>query len=527
MNYVSLSYLIAFLPLVLLVYKIMPQKYRGLVLLLSSYTFFFLISRKLVIYLILSTVSIYCTGMYISYCKKSYLKKEKDVHDISALKISFAKKKRIILLIGIVFNIGILVCLKYFNFIIGNINPILKVLEAPSLLSGWKFALPIGISFYTLQAVSYIVDVYQDKIEADNNLPRLALYMSFFPIIMEGPICRYSDTAEDLYGGKPLKYKNITFGIQRIIWGVFKNLVIADRLNILVKTVFDNYEKYGGIVVILAAVCYTFQLYMNFSGTIDITIGVGEIFGIKIPENFRQPFFSKTAAEFWQRWHITLGTWFKDYIFYPLSLTKFVKKLGKKTRKKFGKHIGQIIPSAITLFTVWLCNGIWHGDRWSYIFFGMYYFVLILFGKILEPLNHKILLFLKINKSNIFYKFLQILKMLMIIFTGELFFRANGLKAGLLMFQSIFTKFSWSNLVDGSILNLGVSYKDFVVVFIALIVVFVVGILNEKGVLIRERIASWNIFFRWNFYYASLLTVIIFGAYGEGYLPAELIYAGF
>ena len=270
MNYISFVYLIVFIPLVLLAYKIMPKRYRGLVLLLASYAFFFMVSKKLVVYLMLSTVSIYFIGICLSSCKKNYLEKEKNADDIKKLKIAFTKRKRRILLIGIVFNIGILVVLKYFNFIASNINPILNLLSSPSLLPELKFALPIGISFYTLQAVSYIVDVYQEKIEADKKLPRLALFMSFFPIIMEGPICRYSDIAEDLYRGEPLKYENVTFGSQRVLWGLFKNIVIADRLNLIVKTIFDNYEKYGGIVVILGAVCYTFQLYMNFSGTIDI-----------------------------------------------------------------------------------------------------------------------------------------------------------------------------------------------------------------------------------------------------------------
>lgn len=527
MSYVSFSYLIVFLPLVLLAYKIMPKGYRWLVLLLSSYVFFYIISKILIIYLLLSTVSIYFIGICLSNSRKKYIEKEKDSINKGELKKAYVKRKRTILLIGILFNLGILIFLKYANFIIGNVNFISDLLSSKSLLPELQLALPIGISFYTLQAVSYIVDVYQEKIEADTKLPRLALFMSFFPIIMEGPICRYSNTAESLYSGEPLKYKNVTFGAQRVLWGIFKNLIIADRLNIIVKNIFDEYEKFGGIIIIIGAVFYTIQLYMNFSGTIDITIGIGEMFGIKIPENFRQPFFAKTAAEFWQRWHITLGTWFKDYIFYPLSLTKFIKRLGKKTRKKFGKHIGQIIPSVITLFAVWICNGIWHGDRWSYIFFGMYYFVLILLGKIVEPLNHKILSFLKVGDNNIFHRGLQTIKMLIIVFIGELFFRANGLKAGLEMFQSIFTKFSLATLTDGSLIKLGLTLKDLIVVLIGLTIVFIVEIFNEKGISIREKIAERNIFLRWSFYYAALIIIVIFGAYGVGYIPAELIYAGF
>lgn len=527
MSYLSPIYLIIFLPLVLLAYGITPRKYRWSILLIASYTFFFLISNKLIIYLVLSTISIHGIGLWLDSCKKKYHEKEKTTEDITELKNWYKKKRHRILIFASLFHIGILVFLKYSTFIFANINDIFNLVSLPKLLPEVKFALPIGISFYTLQAVSYIADVYQEKIEADDNLARLALYMSFFPTIMEGSICRYSDTAQDLYKGEPLKYKNVTFGIQRVIWGIFKNLIIADRLNALVKTVFNDYTKYGGIIIIVAAACYTIQLYMNFSGTIDVTIGVGEMFGIKIPENFKQPFFSRTASEFWQRWHITLGTWFKDYIFYPLSLTKFVKKLGKKSRKKFGKHIGQIIPTIIPLLAVWLCNGLWHGDRWSYIFFGVYYFVLILLGKIIEPWNKKILVALKIKRENIFYRSFQFIKMLIIIFTGELFFRANGLKAGLIMFKSIFTKFSWGALTDGSIFKLGVSQSDFLIVFIALIIIFIFGVLNEKGICIREKVASWNIVWRWSFYYSVLLIIIIFGAYGPGYIPVELIYAGF
>jgi D-alanyl-lipoteichoic acid acyltransferase DltB (MBOAT superfamily) len=330
-----------------------------------------------------------------------------------------------------------------------------------------------------------------------------------------------------LYQGNSLDYKNITFGMQRILWGLFKKLIVADRLNMLVETVFNKPDHYSGITIIVAAVLYTFQLYTDFSGCIDITIGTGQIFGVVIPENFRQPFFSKTASEFWRRWHITLGAWLKDYIFYPISLTKFVKNLGKSARAKYGKHMGQIIPSSIALFFVWFCNGLWHGTGWNYLFFGMYYFTLILLGNIFEPWLQKITEFLKINRTSILYRIFQTIKMLLIIFTGELFFRADTLKSGMLMFQSIFTGFSWSVLTDGSLLKLGLSLKDFGAVLFGLITVLVVGILHERGISVRERIAGWNIILRWSLLYSAILLVIILGAYGDGYIPAKLIYAGF
>lgn len=527
MSYNSFLYLIIFLPLVLLLYQIIPGRHRWKVLLIASYLFFYSISGKLLAYLIVSTLSIHQIGLWFSSCKKDYNEKKNTITDKAALKSAYVKKRRGILCFGIVFNIGILLFLKYSSFFGGNINDILKLISSSVLLPTKTLLLPIGISFYTLQAVSYIIDVYQEKIEADDNLTRLALYMSFFPNIMEGPICRYSQTAESLYQGNPLEYKNVTFGIQRIIWGLFKKLVIADRLNPLVRVIFNKHDQYSGIIVIIAAVLYTFQLYMDFSGCIDITIGTGEMFGVTIPENFRQPFFSKTASEFWRRWHITLGTWLKDYVFYTVSLTKFVKNLGKKTRKKFGKHIGQVIPSSIALFCVWLCNGFWHGSGWSYVFFGMYYFILILLGIIVEPLVQKITGFLRINRNCVLYRILQTVKMLLIIFTGELFFRANGLGAGISMFKSIFFGFSWTTFTDGSLLNLGLSAQDFAVILFGFVIVLVVGILHEKGIPIRRKVAGWNIFFRWSFYYIAILLVIILGAYGNGYLPVQLIYAGF
>ncbi|SHL79082.1 D-alanyl-lipoteichoic acid acyltransferase DltB, MBOAT superfamily [Anaerocolumna jejuensis DSM 15929] len=527
MTYNSLLYLLVFLPAVLLFYQLVPARHRPKVLLIASYIFFCSISGKLLVYLLLSTLSIHYIGLWLSYSRKDYLVKEQAADDKKALKAVYARKNRGILWFGIGMQLGMLLVLKYADFFGGNINELLKLLSSPVLLPEFKFALPIGISFYTLQAISYLVDVYYQKIEADDNLGRLALYMAFFPGLMEGPICRYSQTAEALDAGKPLEYKNITFGTQRILWGLFKKLIIADRLNMLVVTVFDKPNHYGGVTVIAAAILYTFQLYADFSGCIDMTIGTAEMFGVTIPENFKQPFFSKSASEFWRRWHITLGAWLKDYIFYPISLTKFVKNLGKSSRAKFGKHMGQIIPSSIALFGVWLCNGLWHGTGWNYIFFGLYYFTLIMLGNLFEPLIQKLTDFLRINRNSAYYHVFQTVKTLPIIFIGELFFRANDLASGMKMFGSIFTGFRIADAANGTLLNLGLSLKDFAVVFAGFVLVLIVGILHERGISIREKIAGWNIVARWGFLYAAILLVIIFGAYGSGYIPAKLIYAGF
>ncbi len=530
MSYSSILYVCMFLPAVMLLYAVMPQRHRWKVLLGASYIFFYLLSGKLVVYLLISTLSIHQLGLWLDYSRRTYEISRKEAPDAEAksvLKTSYTRKKRGILLFAVLFHIGMLLFLKYFDFFGQNANQLLSLLHLPEAIPTFKLAVPLGISFYTMQAVSYVTDVYHGKIEADDNLGRLALYMSFFPIIMEGPICRYSQTAVSLYEGRQIEYKNAAYGYQRIIWGLFKKLVIADRLNPLVNRIFENYGDYSGAVIAVGAVLYTFQLYMDFSGCIDITIGTGEIFGVKIPENFRQPFFSRTASEFWRRWHITLGAWFKDYVFYPISLTKFVKNLSKKGKNRFGKHAGQLVTSGFALFGVWFANGLWHGTGWNYIFFGLYYFVLIFCSNIFEPAIQRGTERLGINRDGVVYQIFQRTKLLIIVFIGEMFFRAATLTAGVEMFRKIITDFGPSQLTDGTLLRLGISVADYGAVFFGFLAVLAVGIIHEKGISIRDRIAELRLAPRWSIYYGAIFLVIIFGAYGPGYRPVDLIYAGF
>ena len=402
MSYTKPVYLVIFLPIVIVLYNLIPQKHRWKVLLLSSYAFFWSISGKLIAYLLVATAVTYACGLW--------LQKKQDERNAQLLNVEkekkkeikqlYVKKQRRIILLGSVILIGLLIVLKYTHFFGTNINLLLNTLNVPIQFDIPKFIMPIGISFYTLQAVSYIVDIYKEKFKADKKIGRVALFLSFFPVIMEGPICRYDQVAESLWEGKKTTYKNLNFGLQRILFGLMKRVLIVDRVNPLVLEIFNNYTGYDGGIIALAMVIYTLQLYMDFSGVMDIVIGTAEIFGVKLPENFKQPFFSKSISEFWTRWHITLGTWFRDYIYYPVSLTKKCKNITSKMRKKIGNYYGPLIASAIALFCVWICNGLWHGSAWNYIFFGMYHFVLILSGRIIEPLAKTINTKLHINHKN-------------------------------------------------------------------------------------------------------------------------------
>lgn len=498
----------AFLPLCLAAYQIAPQKWRRRVLLGFSYLFFWLLSGKLIVYLLGTTVFVHCMGIWLDSIR------------------SEKKKARRVLTLGILVLLGVLAYLKYYNFFVENVTGIFGN-ALPFTLAEKKILMPVGISFYTLQAIGYMADVYWGKIRAEEKLEKTALFLAFFPQIMEGPICRHSDTCDALYSGRPLEAENLTNGYIRIFWGLFKKKVIADRLAIGVDAIFGNYTSYSGFMVAFAAVAYTVQLYMEFSGCMDIIIGSGQLFGVTLPENFRQPFCAQSAAEFWRRWHITLGTWFKTYIFYPVSMSAPVKRWNQYGRKHFGKYVTMLGTSAMALFPVWLCNGLWHGARWSYIFYGMYYFTLILAGIAVEPVRDRILQVFHISERSVGLKFMRIAKTWLIIFTGELFFRADGLRAGIYMFRSMFRNFDLGNLTDGSLLELGMTKADLIAVVVGCVAVAVVGFIKERGTNVRMSLDRKPVFMRWSFYYVLILTVIVIAAYGDGYQAVDMIYAGF
>lgn len=529
MAYHQTSYFLFFFPLAVLCYQLTPGRHRWKTLLAFNYLFFFFISKKLLVCLLASTALTHYVGLWLSYVKTEHkeILAQTAREERKEKKQCLKRKERGILLFGILVHLGFLLFFKYTGFLALNANFILGGLGASMRIPIPAWAAPVGISFYTLQAISYLADIYLGRLEADIDLGRVALYMSFFPTIMEGPICRYTDTARQLHSGAPVNWENLTRGCQRMVWGLFKKLVIADRLDMLVKTVFSDYLQYDGAVVAVAALCYTMQLYAEFSGCMDIVIGSGEVFGVNLPENFRQPFFSRTASEFWTRWHITLGAWFRDYIFYPVSMSGFAKNLNREGRRRLGPVYGAIPSAACALFAVWLCNGIWHGSGWHYIFFGMYYFVLILAGNIVEPAAKGFAKRRGINRDCMVYRTWQGIRTFLLVILGELFFRAISLQAGFVMAARMFTDFSPTSLADGSLLELGLDGKDFAAAACALLLVFAVDYLHERGIRIREKIAGWRLPLRWCFYYGAIALVIVFGAYGVGYDPVELIYAGF
>lgn len=525
MAIISLKFL-AFVAILSLIYFTIPKKLKWISLLVASYFYYFISSKELTIYLIITTITIYVSTLLMEKIdNKVKLKCEgKEKAEKKKIKKKATSNKKLLLLFAILINFGILVFLKYSNFIANNIN---KFIDAEHQIPMRNIILPLGISYYTLQAISYVVDVFRGKYKAERNIGKVALFLSFFPQMLEGPIGRFDDLCPQLCEPHKFNYTRVKYAIQLMTWGFFKKMVIADRAALYVNEVFGSYTEYSGVIIVLAVILYTVQIYAEFSGCIDIVRGVSQIFGITLAENFKRPFFSKSIQEFWRRWHITLGAWLREYIFYPISFSKICINLTASAKKIFKGYIGKLIPAAFALFFVWFGNGIWHGASWKYIVYGLYYYILTMLGMLLEPVFDKILKVLKIDINTFGYRLWQMIRTTIIVLGGMLIFRAKRLKVAWNMFTSIFTLKNIDMLFNGKLFEIGFESSDFIILLIGIIIMFVVGLLQEKGYNIREKISKQNLLFRWILYLGALFAIIILGIYGKGYAASSFIYGQF
>ena len=528
-SFFSVIYLAGFLPLSVIGFSLTPKKAKKYYLLAVSYLFFWLISGVLVLYPAFMALLAHYFGLWLDRIQQQMRSRLAELprEERKAAKKGWVKKQRAVVTLAVLLMAGGLLTLKYVGFFTGNLNSLLSLFGAQLRITVPAFVLPIGISFFTLQTLSYVLDVYRGAVKADGNLARVALFVSFCPQMVEGPISRYSEIADGLWNVSRIRFEDLSFGLQRIFWGMLKKIVIADRLNPLIKNVFDTPGKYQGGVIAVAAVCYTVQLYMEFSGTMDVVLGTAQIFGVRLPENFQRPFFSRSVSEFWKRWHITLGAWFRDYIFYPVTASGKMKKLTSFGRKKLGNHYGPLLAGAVALFCVWLANGLWHGAAWSFIFFGMYHFALILGGNLITPPGRWLCKKLRIDPECLWFRAFQTVRTTLFVIVGELFFRAPGLRAGMGMFRQMVTDFRFPSLNDALLRDLGVDAYDLIIVGVTLAIVFAVGVIQEKGTDIRASLAKKPLPVRWAVLYALILYIAVFGAYGYGYVPVDPIYAQF
>ena len=532
MTYTSLNYLL-YVAVCLVIYGIAPKKFRWCVLLAASLGFYAITCLKYIGFLILTALTTYGGGIalekyivnsdaFVKSQKGKWSKEEKN-----AYKDKVTRNKKLICAGILVFNFGILAFLKYYNFFADSLNVILKHFggKVPNL----GLFLPLGISFYTFQSMGYIIDIYRKKYSAEKNFFKLLLFVSFFPQIVQGPIAFYSDLAHQLYKGDKLKFENFKQGVLLITWGFFKKLVIADRLVTTVMTIPNEHWKYSGTLIFASAMVYALQLYADFSGGIDISRGVAQLFGIDMAENFKRPYFSKDISEYWHRWHITLGAWLREYLFYPVAMSKPFQKMGKALKAKFGMKISKVLPVSIASLITFLVVGVWHGANWKYVAFGVWNGGIIMISTLLESNFEEWKKKLHISATNKAFIAFQMLRTFLIVLVGYYFDIAPDFTTAMDMMYSSVTDFHISELLTGLFFDrLLVSRREMMMIFVAALALLIVSIKQERSqTTLRAQICKKSFVFQSFIFIVLFFSVVVFGLYGPGTNPADFYYMQF
>lgn len=469
MDFLSLTFAVFFIISVICYYAV-PKKLRWGVLLLSSLAFYVWSVPYLIGYLLFSAVTTYLYGKWAEKHKEH---------------------GKAVLALVILANLAVLLTVKF----------------AP--LAGISILAPIGISFYTLQVIAYCVDVYKGKTEAQSNFFKYLLFVSFFPQILQGPIPRYNQLKSQLFEGHTFDYKTVKFGFQLILWGMFLKMVIADRAAIFVNAVFPEYHLYEGTVLAVAAVLYSIQLYTDFLGCVCIAMGAAEVYGIKLQTNFERPYMAVSIKDFWRRWHISLSSWLRDYVYIPL---------GGNRKGKLRRYIN--------LMLTFLVSGIWHGSGFQYIFWGLMQGGYQVAGEILQPIRKKVRNVLKIDENSGFYVLWQRACTFVLITVSWVIFRSANLRAGLSMLKRIVTDITPWVLFDGTLYEFGIEARSFMALILCIVLVMVIEHFQEKGN-IREMLSQQHIIVRWSIYLGAIALVAVLGVYGPGYSATQFLYGQF
>ncbi|MBE6934098.1 MAG: MBOAT family protein [Ruminococcaceae bacterium] len=510
MQITSISYLL-FAAAVLLGYFLLPKKVRWMYLLASSLFFYLMAGVEYLGFLVLTVLSTYVGGRLMERNlskQERYLAENKDSlsrEEKKACKNRIKIKNRLILAAILVLNFGILGACK-----LGNDYSL------------WMLGLPFGISFYMFQSMGYLVDIYRGTDKAERNFFKLALFASYFPQLIQGPISKHSVLAPQLTAGKGFDGKAFSFGIQRMLWGFFKKLVIADR--IAAAVVILRGPEYTGVGFFLLTLFYAVQIYADFTGGIDMVIGLSQALGITLPENFVRPYFSKNIAEYWRRWHISLGEWMKSYIFYPISVSSPMLKLSKAARTKLG-NFGKRLPVYAASVATWAVTGIWHGLTPNFLLWGMMNCFVIVVSEELNPLYEKFHNRLGFKEKK-WYGGFEILRMFLLMNlirvvdwfpdVGQYFSRMG----------SLFTTFNFHVLWDGTLMKLGLTALDYGILAFGIATMFSVSLFEETKGSIRERLYTRPVL-RYALFVALLLIVLLMGSYGIGYDAGNFIYNRF
>ena len=534
MSYISLSFLL-FTALTILVYFLFPvKKYQWVVLLAASYVFYFFSGIGFGWLILLTTLTTYGAALWI---ERIGLKAEEIVtahktdwsrDERKEYRAAVKTKKKHVLTAALVVNFGILAFLKYYNFFAENLCS--WGFSAPTL----RLLLPLGISFYTFQSMGYLIDVYRGKYPAEKNPARIALFVCYFPQIVQGPIGLYDSLAHQLYAPHRFDYDRAVSGFELIIWGYFKKLVIADRAVVVIDTVTAAYTNYNGTTIFLTALLYALQLYADFSAGIDISRGISQILGIDLAQNFQRPYFARSINEYWRRWHISLGGWMRDYVFYPLATSKAFQQLsrrirsGSETPSAARIHVAKVLPTALASFVVFLLVGVWHGANWKYVGFGVWNGSIITLSVLLKPTYDALRERLHIRAESRGFALFQMLRTFVIVLIGYYFDIAPSLGGALDMLRRSVCD---QHLHEGfaQLLSCGLPVRQYAALAYGAVVFFAVSLAQERQpeVGLRTRLAAKSSWLTWVLTYLCIASTLIFGAYGAGYEASAFVYMQF
>ena len=529
MQFTSVSFIL-FAIVTVLLYFTVPKKIQWWVLLAASYVFYAMAGVEYLLFILYTTLVTYFTACLMQRradAEDAYVEANRATLEKTERKAYRAaeKKKRFrILVLGLVLGFGMLAVLKYTAFVMSGVNSLLGALDAKALRIP-QLLLPLGISFYTFQSMGYLIDVYRKKARAEKSLPKFALFVSYFPQLIQGPISRFGELGAQLTAPHNFDGFHFRAGLGRVTWGFFKKLVVADTAMVAVKELSFG-TGYTGAYVVLLLLLYSVEIYADFTGGIDITIGLSEILGIKLAENFNRPFSSKSTKEYWRRWHITMGSWFTDYVFYPLSVSGFMQKLSKLSRAKLGDRIGKRIPVYTATIATWFLTGLWHGAGLNFIVWGLLNCLVILVSQELTPLYNRFgsrYPRLVASRPWAGWQMMRTFLLMGLIRTLDCY---RDVGRTFRLWWSILTDWNWGSLLSGGINALGLAWSDWAVILCGILVMWLVSRLGGGEMPLRERLARHPVLLC-TLICLGATVILLFGAYGIGYDASQFIYNQF
>jgi len=486
---------ITFLPILYLIFYFSKDKFRWLILLIASFCFYAGLKEITLLFVLSGIIIInYFVGILID-------------------KYESPSSKKAALWIGILANLFPLIFLKYSAFIVENLTLLWGILSIKIILPMPTHWTSIGVSFYTFQAISYLVDVYLEIEKPERHLGYFALYMSFFPKLLQGPIERAESLLPQIHTKYVFDYDNMRTGLVLFCWGLFKKIVVADRLSLFVNIIYDNAHSHSGMALIVATVFYAFQIYTDFSGYTDMALGSAYFFNIKLTQNFKSPYFANSIADFWRRWHISFSRWLLDYLFKPLQMRyRDIKNLA----------------SPLALFITFIICGIWHGASWNFIIWGAINGFYMAFSLFTKNIRAKFIHFIKLDKFPTFHKYIQIIITFILICFAWIFFRTNNMSDAIYIITHLFTGILgfFTKLTDFNNLNSNLllfqTPLQFAIVVFSLGLVELIQFIQYRGGTIKILFEKPTLV-RWGVYYFLVLSVIFFGTINL----AQFIYSQF